>query len=137
MKEVTLPSGKLLQINVAPFLDSKALYQAFLEEVKFLEVKGTDQIDFNLLKQLVCVSLSSKKIELALEKCLVRALYDGRIISSSTWESVDARGDYIQACVEVAKENVLPFLKSLMQGLGPLLETIIGDLASRQKTTQT
>jgi hypothetical protein len=113
MKEVKMPSGAILKIQLAPFADSKALYQAVLEEVKGLKIDASQNIDVNLFKDIFCAGFSSKKIESALNKCMEKVLYNDLRISDDTWEKVSAREDYMIACFEVVKENLLPFTKSL------------------------
>jgi hypothetical protein len=116
MKEITLPSGAILKITLAPFSDAKALYQAFLEEMKTIEVSSTHDFT-NLFKNLVCIGFSSKKIESCLEVCLKRCTYNygkGDLkIDKDSFEPAENRGDYMSVCTEVAKENILPFMKSL------------------------
>lgn len=112
-REVVLPSGAKLRIQVSPFSIAKNLYQAILEEAKSLKLDPNAEIDVNLWKDMFCSALSSKKIESALEECLVRCLYNGQKISQETWEPVKTRDDYLTACFEVAAENVRPFMKSL------------------------
>jgi hypothetical protein len=109
-----LPSGAELRITLAPFSDSKALYQAFLEEIKGLKVESSTEIDTNFIKDIFCVGLASKKFEVALWKCMERALYNNLKITENTFEPVEARQDYMLVCFEVAKENIAPFTKTLM-----------------------
>lgn len=134
MKEVTLPSGKILSIQLAPFEDSRELQSAVLDELKGVEVNVSGQME-NLAKNLFCSAFSSKRVEKALHKCMERALYDGIKISRDTWEPAEARGDYMQACVEVAKENLLPFVKSLFAEYGHLLGAFVTDPVSKATTT--
>lgn len=122
MKTIKLPSGAELSIDVAPFADARALYQACLEEGKILRLDPTAEVDANLFKDLLCTALSSKKIEAAITKCMERALYNKLKITNDTWEPVEARDDYMTACLEVAKENILPFTKSLYAQYAGLLE---------------
>lgn len=115
MKEIKLPSGAVLKITLAPFSDSKALYQAILEELKQIQMFGVDMT--NVFKDIACVAFSSKKIELCLETCFKRCTYDfGKgdfKIDSQTFESAENRGDYVAACTAVIEENIMPFMKSL------------------------
>lgn len=113
VKKIGLPSGAELAISLAPFADSKALYQAVLEELKSVSIDPDQEIDVNLFKDLFCVGFSSKKIESALLKCIDRCTYDGKKIDKDTFEPVGARGDYMKVCIEVVKENILPFVKDL------------------------
>jgi hypothetical protein len=116
MIEVSLPSGAVLKIGLAPFDDSKNLYQAILEELKGVQISSTREAG-DVLKDLACVGLSSKKIESCLWACLKRCTYnDGKgdfIISKETFEPVKAREDYFTVCLAVAKENINPFMKNL------------------------
>lgn len=122
MNEVSLPSGAILKIQVAPFGESKNLYQVFLDELKGLKVDPSAEIDVNLFKDLFCMALSSRKIESALEPCLKRCLYNESKIDKDTFEPVERRDDYLTVCFEVAKENILPFTKSLSQQYAHILE---------------
>lgn len=125
LKEVKLKSGSVLKIMPAPFADAKALYQACLSELKTLKVDPNQEIDVNLFKDLFCAALASKEIEVHLWACMKRCLYNNERVNTGTFEPVEARGDYIEICVEVAKENVLPFGKSLYAEYFPQLEKIL------------
>lgn len=113
MKLSMLPSGAKLEITLAPFKDGRALYQAVAEELKGLKLDPNADVDVNLFKDLFCVGIASKKIETALDVCMRRATYNGLKITDDTWESVEARGDYLTACMEIAAENIQPFMKPL------------------------
>lgn len=121
MKVVDLPSGAKLRMNLAPFADSRALYQAVLEEAKELKIDPETELDSNLWKDLICSGFSSKKIEHALEKCMARCLYGDKKITNEVFEDEEARGDYMMVCFEVAKANIEPFLKSLYARFSPVL----------------
>lgn len=125
LKTVKLPSGAELKLHAAPFADSKALLQAVLEESKGLRLDGNSDIDVNLWKDLVCVGFSSKKIEACLAKCMERALVDGQRIDDKTFEPLERRDDYMSVCYEVAKENLLPFTKSLYAQYSQVLGAVI------------
>lgn len=122
-KEVTLPSGNKLVIGVPPFAVSKALFQAVCEEAKGVKVEDAAQVE-NIIKDLMCVGLSSKKIEACLSKCFERVLYNGLKMDENTFEPVENRADYLQVCYEVAKENILPFTKSLYAEFSHILATV-------------
>jgi len=112
LKEFILPSGAMLKIQLGSFAESKALYQAFLEEVRHVQMASSSEV-MNVFKDLACVGFSSKKIEAALEQCLKRCLYNDAKIDKNTFEPSENRQDYIPCCVEVARENITPFTKSL------------------------
>lgn len=116
MKEVKLPSGAVLKITPSPFAVAKALYQAILTEARGLEV-GTNTELTTLYKELFCIGFSSPEIEARLWECFKRCTYNNGKgdfkIDNDTFEPIAARDDYMTVCMEVAKENVLPFAKSL------------------------
>lgn len=116
MKEIDLPSGALLKITPASFSEAKALYQAVLEEIKGIEISSKEDLT-SVFKNFACIAFSSKKIEQCLEVCFKRCLYNcGKgdfKIDKDTFEPIENRVDYMSVCVEVAKENLMPFMKSL------------------------
>ena len=129
-EDLTLPSGSTLKITLAPFAQSKALYQAVLEELKALHLDPNAEVDVNLFKDIFCAGFASKKVEIALEECMKRVLYNGTKILPDTFEPVAAREDYLPVCLEVARANVAPFLKHLSS----VLPGILGTLVSSQKS---
>lgn len=121
-REVQLPSGAILRINIAPFVDSKNLAQSLLSElsdVNFdLKTDTKNVVEMaKVFKEIFCKGFSSPLIESYLLKCMERCSYDngkGALrIDRDTFEAVDARQDYVTTCIEVAKDNVFPFGKSL------------------------
>jgi hypothetical protein len=115
-REVILPSKALLKITPAPFADSRALYQALLKELKDIPVNSSMEV-MNLYKELFCTGFSSLEIEKALWKCMERCTYNDKghdvRITPMSFEPVENREDYVQVAIEVARENVEPFFKSL------------------------
>lgn len=130
MREVTLPSGAVLKITLAPFAVSKALYQAILEEAKGVTVTSTTEMP-TLYKELFCMGFASKQIETCLWECFKRCTYNngkGDLkIDAETFEPAAARDDYMSVCIEVAKDNVTPFVKSLIAGYAEFLSMIPRD----------
>ena len=126
MKKVKLPSGAELAITVAPFADSKDLYQSCLEELKNLKIDGKQELDYNFVKDIFCAGFASKKIEEKIFKCLSRCLYNGLKITEETFEDEVARGDYFDILFEVTQANILPFTKNLYVKFSQIL----GSLAS-------
>ena len=127
MKEMKLPSGAILKIGLSPFSDAKELCQAVLKEVKKLEFSSKTEMS-TLYKEIFCAGFSSKNIEKYLWKCMQRCTYnDGKgdlKIDDQTFESVTAREDYMSVCIEVAKENIMPFMKSLYAEFQRILATV-------------
>jgi len=113
LREVTLPSGRKMEVAPAPFVEAKRLYQAIAGEMVRLSLNPDDDVT-NLMKNVICLAVFSPNIEAALEPCLRRCTYQGtKIIPVDSFESIEGREDYLDVCFEVAKENVGPFTKSL------------------------
>jgi hypothetical protein len=123
MKEIILPSGAVLKITLASFAESRALYQAFLEEIKVVEIKSDVQLA-NIFKDFACICMSSKKIEKCLEVCFKRCLYNDFKIDDKTFEPIESREDYVSICVEVARENIMPFMKNLYAQFQQFLQLV-------------
>ena len=115
-RDVKLPSGAVLKVMPASFAESKALYQALLEEAKGVSFNGKADLG-NALKDVLSIAVSSKKIEAALWACMSRCIYNSGAgdlkIDQDTFEPVKAREDYTAVCKEVMEENVVPFAKGL------------------------
>ncbi len=130
MTEVKLPSGAILKITPAPFADARALYQAVLEELKQVPFNSKREIS-EVIKDITCLAFSSKGIEAALMKCFERCTYNSGKgdfrINADTFEPMEAREDYMAVCVAVAKENILPFVKSLYAEYEHILQMIQSD----------
>lgn len=125
-----LPSGAELKITLSDFETSKALYQAIADECKNIKMNPKDEVE-NLVKDLACVALSSKKIEECLWKCMERATYNSVKITKETFEPEQTRDDYLAVCMEVARVNVLPFMKSLYAQFSHVLPGVITVLQSK------
>ncbi len=125
MKEVQLPSGAILKITLSPFAVAKELFQAVSEEAKILKLNAEMEIDVNLIKDIVATGLASKKIEACIWECMKKATYNGLKITDETFEPEQARQDYLTVILEVAKENIMPFTKSLFAQYGDILKKAI------------
>jgi len=123
-----LPSGAELEITLSPFATSRALFQAILDESKLLKLDPKADVDVNLLKDLFCTFLSSKKIEACIWECMKRATYNGLKITEDTFEPEAARDDYFSVCFETTKANILPFTKSLYAQYGHILAILKNSL---------
>lgn len=134
-REVILPSGAKLEITVAPFRISKALYQAMADEAKALKLDPAAEVDVNFWKDLFCIGVASPAIEDKIWACLDRATYNGLKITQETFEPIEARDDYLTACFEVAQDNVRPFTKSLFVRYSVLFQGLLSTLASRSEKT--
>lgn len=127
MREVKLPSGAVLEVSPSPFAVSKALYQALLKEARGLNISTKAELQ-SVYKEIFCAGFSSPEIEECLWECFSRCIYRDKRgalkIDADTFEPVEARDDYMKVCLEVAKENVLPFAKSLYAEYLQMLGTI-------------
>src|SRR5574343_678337 len=117
-----LPSGAELEITLSPFEDAKNLLQVISAEGIELKLDANQEIDVNFFKGIFLKAISSKKIEAALKVCMSRATYNGQKIDKDTFEDPAAREDYLLVCMEVAKENLSPFTKSLSALFGQLFD---------------
>lgn len=140
LKEIELPSGAKLRINLAPFADSRALYQSVMRELRGIHYSATMDVE-ELGKDLFCIGFSSPDIEGALWQCFKRCTYEGIAgkgpmkIDLDTFEPVEARDDYLKVCVEVAKENIFPFAKSLFAEFKAFLDLMPENFQGSKPTT--
>jgi hypothetical protein len=134
MREMKLPSGAVLKIKAAPWAEAKALYKAVLKEMREVEIKGKTDV-LEMYKNLFCTGFSSDEIDSCLSVCMKRCTYNDLKIDQDTFEKEEAREDYVTVCVEIAKENVLPFLKSLYAEFQRISAEIEGNQASRPAMT--
>jgi hypothetical protein len=115
MSKKTLPSGAVLEINLAPFLDANSLNRAVAKELLKIKFDGElDLNDHNFIKDIICTAISSDDIMSALWNCFKRCTYNGVKMNQDTFENEDARGDYFTVCKEVLIENLRPFGKGLL-----------------------
>lgn len=131
MREVTLDNGVLLRIGTIPFEDAKSLYQAILEEARGISLDPNQEIvgkNIHLWKDVLCVALSSKKVEAKLWKCFEQVRYGELKIDKDTFEPEEARGEYFTVCWEVTRDAVAPFLKSLSVRFKPILDELLSGL---------
>lgn len=119
-KEVTLSSGVVLKITLAPLDDAKALLDAMLEEATGVEIRGSSEFG-DLCKNMLAKGISSKKVDAAFKKCLTRCAYNGQKIDADTFQGRKAREDYLDVMYEVVMENISPFTKSLYARFSDML----------------
>lgn len=116
--KVSLPSGAVLEMTLAPFLEGEKLFSATAECLKSVKADGLNTEDitasFDSLKNAVLACITSKDLKEALLVCLKRCTYNGqRITSWDIFEDINAREDYLSVCWEVVKFNLTPFTKNL------------------------
>ena len=113
MNEVVLETGRKIRISLASFEVGKNLYQVITEELTRLKINFNDDIDVNFFKDVLCVFLSSKKIEEALWKCAEKCLYENTKITPAVFEDETAREDFFEVMYLIARRNIDPFAKAL------------------------
>lgn len=129
MSEVKLPSGSTLKIIPAPFEDAKELNQILLSELKNSKNGDVGNITKDFVKEVIFISMSSKKIEDAVNKCLVRCTVDDEKLTLKYFEDVEKRKDYVMAFQEIMMENVNPFQNGLFALFQVLVEKAPNDPA--------
>lgn len=130
--EIKLPSGAILKIALPPFDVSKALMQAVTEEAKGMKLNAESDLA-QIYKDVFCFGVSSRSIEAALWECMKKCTYNAGAadmkITKETFEPENARQDYLTVCVEVAKANIGPFVKSLYAEYAVALKKILSSPA--------
>ncbi len=122
MPEVIMPSGAKLNVTVAPFKDSRALTQAIMRSMKGLPLSNNPfDMDLAVLKDAFIEAATSPDVEVMLEKCFQRALYDGRRIEDALFNDPKigevARRDYGSICWAVVEANCKPFFEQALSML--------------------
>ena len=128
MSETTehkLPSGAVLKFGLAPFAEGKELYQTLLQEARGITLSDDKEIDFNLMKEMICLGLASKKLDQAILECAKKCLYKGEKFSLDQFEDEKSRQDFIPIMLIVANENLRPFLKSLYASLKVIIPSVL------------
>jgi hypothetical protein len=107
-----LPSGAKLHITTATFERALELFKAYSEEMKLLKIN--EEMSMGVMeKNIFCTIIDSKRIEKALTACMETVTYNGGKVSLDTFKEPDSWGDYVDVCLEVAKDNINPFMKNL------------------------
>lgn len=130
MKEIDLPSRAVLKILHIPFGTAKDLHSAFLQECKGVE------LDVNAIKNVFCLAFSSPRLEACIWKCLENCLsnHSGHDlkITKETFESEEAREDFVTVFIEVGRHVLMPFLNPLIARSQALLEEMTKSFPPRK-----
>lgn len=130
----TLISGKDLKITIATFDEANELWMAVNKEFKSVNMASEVDIDPNLIKDMFCTVASSREIRQAMQPLLRRCLYDGEKINEKTFDSREAREDYLEIFEMVATENLLPFMKRLVQKYKAIIFQVISKSQASEQT---
>lgn len=117
---ITLKSGATLTIGIAPFLAGTKLIRTISRELALVKVdfdldtlNGVGAKDISTLKNALFTLLASEAVEHAIMECAKKSLYNGQGITAGTFESEEARPDYLPVMAEVVKANLRPFFSGL------------------------
>lgn len=121
---ITLPSGRSLVVNVAPFSIGKNLFKTLARELlavrldlDITKIKSVGDLDVNVLKDALLQVIASDSIEACFFACAEKCLIEGQKITKDSFEHETARQDYLPVAWEVMKANLTPFFKGLASAL--------------------
>jgi len=126
MEKIDLPSGAILEIGLLPYEEAwnvqKKIASVF-DQVKLdpgsIEWSNIMKTDLLVLKGPICQILSNDLVIAAAKECFKKCLYNNLKIDNMTFDSKEARGDYLYCVFHVLKANIEPFFA----GLASLLST--------------
>ena len=118
--QITLKSGAMLELKMAPFAKGTKLFKVIASELKGVEIELGDlkmsdigSKDINSLKNVFFQLIGSDALEAAFFDVAGHSLHDGQRITRTTFEPEKTRGDYLPTAWEVIKFNVAPFFSGL------------------------
>lgn len=122
--EYELPSGLKLDVTPLDFGEAFAVFQQVAKIIGLIEVDlagidlGKDFLAQDLVKfkRPLAQLLSNQELDKVGRQCLKKCTYDGVKITDSTWNSLEARKDYLFAVFFALKENCGPFLEGAFSG---------------------
>lgn len=124
MDPITLPSGRTLTVNIAPFSMGKKLFKTLARELLLVrldlditKIKAVGDLDVNVLKDALLQVISSDPIEQCFLECASKCLIEGQKVTMDSFEHEIARQDYLPAAWEVMRANLTPFFKGLASAL--------------------
>ncbi len=144
MKEFTLPSGALLQVEPADFPDSFDLFKGLCAAAKGLQMPESvlkaqlgstlqDTIKqntavFSLLLEKFADIVNSPAVKDAVFRCGKKAIYNRTApVSMALFDDPEhrdaARGDFLMICFHITEVNCQPFLAPIFSRLRALPKT--------------
>lgn len=124
MRDHKLKSGRTLRVQPADFRKSKTLFDAVAKEIKAAHYDAKQEIDINFIKNTLLGLISSEAVEVALWPCMTGVLVGTDKVTPEFFEKSENREDFLEICYEVAKENVIPFMKNLSSKFEPILKEL-------------
>ncbi len=121
--EHKLPSGAILDVTVLDYEKAFGIFQTVSRQIGLIDV-DFGKIDFEKFntmdvmefKRPLTQLLSNSDLVKVGNQCLEKCTYDNVKISKATWESIEARKDYLFALFYALKENCAPFLEGVFSG---------------------
>lgn len=124
MESFVLPSGAKFDVQPLSYEGSWVVTQSLLKSIEQteLDLKGIDfkqltGMDVLQFKGPICALLADQRVLDAAKSCFKKCRYNDKAIDSMTFETKDARQDFLHCCFYALKENVAPFFGSLVSSL--------------------
>lgn len=132
MNQFKSKSGAEVIINEASIEKALALKNAVFkavaaagQDIDLSKVRSTQDVDFGKLMGIFMSVESSPAVQSAVFDCLLSCTRNREKITLETFEDAEARRDYYEIVFACAKENLSPFLESLLSLLGGGLGQLI------------
>lgn len=120
---ITLPSGRSLVVEIAPFVPANKLKKAIAADLVGVDLSGLnlgkldanmdlsklDGASLNAFKNVLCILLASDKVEASVFECALRSTIDGVKVTRESFDPAEARGDFMIVAWEVIKANAGAF----------------------------
>lgn len=124
MDKIDLPSGAVLEIGLLPYEDAwkvqqkvAAVFETLKIDIEKIDLKNLFATDIMAIKGPIMHLLSNEVIIAAAKDCFKKCLYNGLKIDVLTFDSKEARGDYLYCVFHVLKANIEPFFAGLVSFL--------------------
>jgi hypothetical protein len=133
MTEITTTSGKKAVIAIADFGDVMRLNNAVVAGFAKNGLKHIDvakliasrdflnaEVDYSAILAGIGEVLADERVHAALWPCLAKCTLDKQKITLTTFDDVEARGDFYAIAFECVKANLLPLWLPLLSKFGGL-----------------
>jgi hypothetical protein len=124
MERIDLPSGAVLEVDLLSYEKGWKVMQKLSKAFESLDIdlKGVDfkklsEQDVLRFKNPICHLLADDKILEATKECFTKCLYNNQRIDSSTFDSKEARKDFVFAAFHALRCNLEPFFEGLVSSL--------------------
>jgi hypothetical protein len=115
-EKITLPSQAILEVHLLSLEEAWGVVQTIsgvlekinvnLEGLDLSDIRAIDLLNF---KSPLCAVLASKEVVEAAKICMKKCTYNSLRIDGQTFDSKEARGDYLAVVFYSLKENIAPF----------------------------